>query len=130
MSQRASTDKSANIQTLLSKHEHAKAEIGLTKTGESANFEHCSGVLHVEVMQTWLPLSPEAIKAYAYYNDHQSGRLVYFLFEGGSLYEVLRFEVKAAPEYAGWLGLLGRTPDDRYPEVYLRAVRLPARNAA
>ena len=120
--------KSRNIQNLLSIHGHTKPEIGLVKTEESADFENCRGLLHVEITQKWLPLSPEGIRSYTFYNDQQTGRPVYFLFEGGALYHVLKFEVKTAPEYAS--RLLGKTRDDRYPEVYLRAVRPPAQPAA
>jgi hypothetical protein len=121
-------EKSKSIQGLASLHEHARPEFGLVKLEESADFENSRGVLHVEVTQKWLPISPEGIRAYTYYNDYQAGRYVYFLFEGGALYKVLKFEVKTAPEYAG--RLLGKTPDDRYPEVYLRAVHPLAQPAA
>src|SRR5205807_5177293 len=100
---------------LLSLREHVRPDFGLVKTEESADFENCRGVLHVEISQKWLPLSPENIRAYTYYNDQQSGRSVYFIFEGGSLYRVLKFEVKTAPEHAD--KLLEKTRDDRYPEV-------------
>jgi hypothetical protein len=119
---------SKTIGSLLSRHSHTRPEVGLVKTGESEDFEYCHGVLHVEITQKWLPLSPEGIRPYSYYNDRLAGSAGYFLFEGGSLYEILKFEVKAFPEYAG--KLLGRTPDDRYPEVYLRAVHSPAQSAA
>ncbi len=111
---------SKGTRNLLSRYGSAKPELGLVKTGESADFEYCHGVMHIEVEQKWLPLSPEGIRNYTYYNDYLGGSSGYFLFEGGSLYQVLKFEVKTAPEYA--VELLGRTPDDRYPEVYLRAV--------
>jgi hypothetical protein len=119
---------SKSIQGLLSRHGHTRPEVGLVKTGESGDFKYCHGVLHVEFTQRWLPLSPEGIQAYTYYNDRLAGSSGYFLFEGGSLYEILKFEVKTAPEYAGTL--LGTTPDDRYPEVYLRTVQPPAQSAA
>lgn len=121
-------ESSKTPQVLLAKHRSARPELGLVKTDESADFEYCRGLLHIEIGGRWLPLSPEGIRSYSYYNDHQSGRAVRFLFEGGSLYQLLKFEVKTAPEYAG--RLLGRTPNDRYPEVYLRAVHLPAQPAA
>ncbi len=104
----------------LPRYSGAKPELGLVKTGESTDFEYCHGILHVERDQKWLPLSPEGIRSYNYYNDQMTESSGYFLFEGGSLYRILKFEVKTAPEYAG--KLLGRTPDDRYPQVYLRAV--------
>jgi hypothetical protein len=120
--------KSNSIQQLMSAHGHARPEIGLVKTEESADFENSRGLLHVEITQRWLPLSPDGIRSYTFYNDQQAGQPVYFLFEGGALYHVLRFEVKTDPEYAN--RLLGKTRDDRYPEVYLRAVHQPARPAA
>jgi hypothetical protein len=119
---------SKGVGNLLSRYGQARPEVALVKTGESENFEYSHGVLHVEISQRWLPLSPEGIRAYTYYNDRLAGQAGYFLFEGGSLYEILKFEVRTAPEYAG--RLLGRTPDDRYPEVYLRTVQPPAQSAA
>ena len=117
--------RSKTIQNLLSLRSQSKPHFGLVKT-EEKDFEQCRGILHVEISQKWLPLSPEGIQSYTYYNDQQMGRPVYFLFEGGALYQVLRFEVKTAPDYADRFSLLGKTPNDRYPEVYLRAVRPPA----
>jgi hypothetical protein len=117
-----------SVQSLMSMHGHTRPEVGLVKTEESADFENCRGLLHVEVSQKWLPLSPEGIRSYAFYRDQQTGSSGFFLFEGGSLYHVLKFEVKTAPEYAS--RLMGKTRDDRYPEVYLRAVHPPARTAA
>ena len=106
--------------------------LGLVKTEESSNFENCRGILHVEVGQKWVPLTPGGIQTYTYYNDYQSGRPVYFLFEGGALYEVLKFEVKTAPDYASRFGFLEDTlkPNDRYPEVYLRAVHRSSQRTA
>jgi hypothetical protein len=121
--------KAKNIQDLLSLHSHASPNLGLVKT-EEKDFEQCRGILHVEFSQKWLPLTPEGIQSYTYYNDQQREQPVYFLFEGGALYRVLRFEVKTAPDYADRFRLLGMTPNDRYPEVYLRAVHPPARPAA
>jgi hypothetical protein len=119
--------KTKNIRDLLSAHSHTRPEFGLVKTEESADFENCRGLMHTEVSQKWVPFSPEGIKSYTYYNDAQVGTPVYFLFEGGSLYKVLKFEVKTVPEYSS--RLLGKTRDDRYPEVYLRAVRPPEQSA-
>jgi hypothetical protein len=65
---------------------------------------------------------------YAWYGDWQSSRPGYFLLEGGSLYQILKFEVRTAPEYPTRFQLLEKLPDDRYPEVYLRAV-LPTERA-
>jgi len=122
-------DQSSTVQSLLSRHS-ARPELGLVKVWESADLEYCRGILHVEIAGKWLPLSPEGIRAYAYYADVQNGRRARLIFEGGSLYEILRFEVKTAPDYSATLGLLKQTTDDRYPEVYLRAVHAPARAAA
>jgi hypothetical protein len=119
---------SKSVRALLSRHGHARPEVGLVKTGESENFEYCHGVLHVEVSQRWLPLSAEGVRSYTYYNDSLTGPSGYFLFEGGSVYEILKFEVKTAPEYSG--RFLGRTSDDRYPEVYLRTMYPSAQSAA
>ncbi|HWZ42741.1 MAG TPA: hypothetical protein VNW97_04660 [Candidatus Saccharimonadales bacterium] len=122
--------KSKNIQGLLSLHGHSRHNFGLIKTEESSDFENCRGILHVEESQNWVPLSPEGLQPYTFYNDQQNGRRVYFVFEGGSLYQVLKFEVKTDQEYADRFRLLRKTPNDRYPEVYLRAVRLPAQPTA
>jgi len=116
------------IQGLLARHAHTKCELGLVKTSESADFEYVKGVLNVEVQQKWLPLSPQGILPYTYYSDYKIKQAGYFLFEGGSLYQILKFEVITAPEYAN--RLLGRTSDDRYPEVYLRAVHQSSESAA
>lgn len=120
---------SRSIAELTSFYQAFKPNFGLVKT-EEKDFEHCRGILHVEISQKWLPFSPEGIQSYSYYADLQRGQRVFFLFEGGALYEVLRFEVKTAPDYAGRFGLLGTTRDARYPEVYLRAVRQPAQPTA
>jgi len=122
--------KSKPIRGLLSLYGQAKPMVGVVKTTESADFENCRAIPHVEVGQKWLPFTPEGIQSYTYYNDQQAGRDVYFLFEGGSLYQVLKFEVRTAPDYATKFGLLGSVPNDRYPEVYLRAVHQPAKPAA
>jgi hypothetical protein len=122
--------RSKSIRELLSLHGHSRPMVGLVKVEESADFDNCRGILHVEVEQRWMPFTPEGIQAHTYYNDYQSGRAVYFIFEGGSLYEVLKFEVKTAPDYATKFGLLGPTPNDRYPEVYLRAVHPSAQPTA
>jgi hypothetical protein len=120
-------EQSHGIQSLVSRRP-SRPELALVKTEESANFENCRGILHVQKGQKWLPLSPEEIRSYTYFNDLQSGRSVYFLFEGGAIYQVLKYEVKTLPDLAG--RLLGRTSDDRYPEVYLRAVYASAPSAA
>jgi hypothetical protein len=120
--------KSKSVQAMLSRLGHVKPHFGFVKTEESPDFENCRGLLHVEVNQRWLPLSPEGIQPYTYYSDYQKGQPVYFLFEGGSLYQVLKFEVKAAPEYAE--RVLEKTRNGRYPEVYLRAVHPSIQPAA
>jgi hypothetical protein len=122
------SNSNGNLRTLLSRHSQARPEVGMVKTWESENFEYCHGVLHVEISQRWLPLSPDGVKVYTYYNDRLGGPGGYFLFEGGSLYEILKFEVQTEPGYAH--RFLRRTPDDRYPEVYLRTVRPPTESAA
>lgn len=121
-------DKASTAQTLLSRRGSARPELGIVKVLESPDLANCRGIMHVEIEGKWLPLSPEGIRSYTYYADAQGGRRTYFIFEGGALYQVLRFEVKTAPEHAS--RLLGKTPDDRYPEVYLRAVHPPAQPAA
>jgi hypothetical protein len=112
-------EQSHSVQGLVSRHS-ARPELALVKTEESASFENCRGILHVEKGQKWLPLSPDEIRSYTYFTELQGGRSVYLLFEGGAVYQVLKYEVKTLPDLAG--RLLGRTSDDRYPEVYLRAV--------
>lgn len=122
-------DAAGTVQALTSRRGY-RPELGMVKVSESEDFEHCRGLLHVEIAGRWVPLSPEGIRAYTYYADVQRGRRAYLVFEGGALYQVLRFEVKTAPEYLSIFGLLESAPHDRYPEVYLRAVRPPARTAA
>jgi hypothetical protein len=104
-------------------------EIGIVKTEESPDYVHVKGLPHVEVNQRWLPLSPRALGTYTWYNDLQAGHPGYFLLEGGSLYQILKFEVRTAPEYPTRFQLLEKLPDDRYPEVYLRAV-FPSQSTA
>lgn len=123
-------DELKTIQRMLSAWGHTRPQVGLVKTEESADFEYCRGLLHVEIDQKWLPLSSDGIRPYNYWIDKVAGRPVYFLLEGGALYEVVRFEVKFAPGYSEQFKLLRKTPDDRYPEVYLRAVHSPAKPAA
>lgn len=107
----------------------SRPELGILKTDESADFMHSKGLPHMEFNHRWLPLSPAALGPYAWYNDLQSGRPGYLLFEGGSLYQILKFEVKTAPDYPTRFQLLDKLPDDRYPEIYLRAV-LPTKHVA
>jgi hypothetical protein len=122
--------RSSSAQALLSRRGGSNPELGLVKTWESDDFEHCRGILHVEVSGKWLPLSPEALRAYTYYVDTQNNRHAYLVFEGGATYEILKFEVKTVPDYSSKFGLLEKAPDDRYPEVYLRTVRPLAQPAA
>lgn len=115
------------VRKLLASHSQ-RPEIGLVKMQESPDFENCRGLLHVEVEQKWLPLSPAGLSNHTFWNDWLAKRPGYFLFQGGSLYQVVRFEVKTAPEYS--TRVLEKTRDDRYPEVYLRAVHQPEQPAA
>ena len=115
--------KAENIGSMLGLHRPSKLEIGLVKIEESQDYENCRGLLHAEIGQIWLPLSPGGLSAYTFYNDLERGHPGYLLFEGGSLYNILKFEVKVAPEYSDQV--LEKVRDDRYPEVYLRAVHPP-----
>lgn len=114
--------KSGSVRALLASRASVRPEVGLVKIWESDDFENCRGLLHIEIEQRWLPISPEGLKAYTYYNDAQNKNQGLFLFEGGSLYQILKFEIKSAPEYFDKGTVLEKTRDDRYPEVYLRAV--------
>ncbi len=120
--------KSAAVRSLLASHGHTRPEIGLVKMEESPDFENCRGLLHAEVNQRWLPLSVGGVTNYVFYNDWLAGRRGYFLLEGGSVYQIQKFEVKTAPEYS--TRVLEKSRDDRYPEVYLRAVHPSERPAA
>lgn len=108
----------------------ARPEIGIIKTEESADFTYAKGLLHVEVSQRWLPISPSALTTYSWYTDWRSQRPGFLLLEGGALYEILKFEVKTAPEYPLRFQLLDKLRDDRYPEVYLQAMPPTAHAAA
>lgn len=112
------------LRNLLSRWGQARPVIGLVKVEESSDFGHCSGLLHMEFSfgagPRWLPLSLGALATNSFYNDWLEGRPGYFLFRGGSLYQIQRIEEKTVPEYSSQV--LERLPDDRYPEVYLRAV--------
>jgi len=113
---------------LLSRWGGSRPYVGLVKTWESADFENCRGLLHVESSQRWLPLSLVGLRNYTFFNDLQAGKAGFFLFRGGSFYQPLKFEEKAAPDYSKLV--LERLPDDRYPEVYLRSVHPSAEPAA
>ena len=118
----------APVQNLLSKHSHSRPEIGLVKVYESEDFKSCRGLLHIEVSQRWLPISSGALSDYSFYRDFVGGHPGYFLFQGGSLYQLLKFETKTDPEYSRFV--LEKTRDGRYPEVYLRAVPASEGSAA
>src|SRR6266849_10792414 len=107
--------RSKTVRELMAAYGQAKPAIGLVKIEESADFETCRGLLHVEVNQKWLPISPEGLSVYSFYNDFQDDRLGYFLFQGGSLYRIVKFEVKTSPDYSN--RVLEKPRDDRYPEV-------------
>lgn len=119
----ASRAKGKTVRDLLSFYETLKPDIGLVKTEESQDFENCRGLLHVEHNQVWVPISLNGLRVYTFYNELQQGQPGLFLFRGGSLYLPLKFEEKTAPEYSNLV--LKRLPDDRYPEVYLRAKHPP-----
>ena len=116
------------IRNLLSSYEHIRPQVGLVKVWESPDFGTCRGLLHVEVSQRWVPLSPEALPVHTFFNDLQDGRAGCFLFEGGSLYKLKKFEVKTVPEYS--TRVLEPLRDARYPEVHLRAMPSPEQSAA
>ena len=118
----------APVQNLLSKHSHSRPEIGLVKVYESEDFKSCRGLLHIEVSQRWLPMSPGALTDYSFYRDLVGGHPGYFLFQGGSLYQLLRFETKTVPEYSS--RVLEKLRNGSYPEVYLRAVHASEGSAA
>jgi hypothetical protein len=106
-----------------------RPELGIVKVEESPDFAYAKGLLQIELNQRWLPISLAAMTPYSWYRDWQSNQPGYLLLEGGALYQILKFEVKTAPEYPTRFQLLEKLPDDRYPEVYLRAV-LPTERAA
>lgn len=112
---------SPTTRSLLAAHARFRPSIGLLKVDESADFQHCRALVHSEIAQRWLPLyTPSALEGHTFYRDWQAGRPGYFLLEGGSLYQILRFEFRTAPEYSSLV--LEGSRDGRYAEVYLRAV--------
>lgn len=119
---------SQKVRSLLASRTHTRPEIGIVKTWESPDFETCRALVHVEINQRWLPSSPGGIVLFSYYADWEDGHPGYFLLQGGALYQILKFEFKYAPDYAGLV--LEKLRDDRYPEVYLRAVLPPKKSAA
>lgn len=120
------------LQKLLVRHSPGRPEIGFVKVWESPDFEHCRGLLHFEVSYgagpRWVPRPLGALSPYSFYNDWVKGHPGYFLFRGGSLYQIQKFEEKTAPEYSSLV--LEPLRDDRYPEVYLRAVHSPEQSAS
>jgi hypothetical protein len=120
--------KGKTLRSLMAECDHFKPQIGLVKIEESPDFQFCRGLVHVEVNQKWLPLSLGGLKIHTFFNDLQDGRPGYFLFQGGSLYRLLKFEVKTAPEYSSMV--LEPSRDARYPEVYLRSVPSPEHPSA
>jgi len=113
---------------LISSHGIAKPDIGLVKTWESQDFGYCRGLLQAEFQQKWLPLSDAGLRSFLLFTDLQDGRPGFLLFEGGALYQLVKIEVKTAPEYASLV--LEKARDDRYPEVYLRAMLPPEQSPA
>jgi hypothetical protein len=121
-------EKGMSVQTLLASR-RGRPESGIVKTEESKDFETCKAIFHVEVGQQWRPASPEAtMQSSGFYSDWLSGRPCYLLEETGVLYQIVKFEVIYAPEYAS--RVIERRLDDRYLEVYLRTVHLPEEPAA
>ena len=124
--------KAPKLRNLLARWSPVRADIGLVKVQDSPDFEYCLGLLHLEFSfgagPRWLPLSLGALSSYSFYNDWLEGRPGYFLFRGGSLYQIQKFEEKTAPEYSR--RVLEPLRDDRYLEVYLRAVPPPQQSAA
>jgi hypothetical protein len=117
------------IRSLLASRSGIRQEVGIVKTYESPDFENCRAILHFEVSRQWLPAIPEGIvQRCGFYEDWEAGRPSYLLAEGGALYRIIKFEVIHAPQYAGLV--LERRPDDRYLEVYLRAVHPSEQPAA
>lgn len=121
-------DSHMTVRQLLAPRQQQRPWVGLVKTIEAPDSESCRGLIHVEFNQQWLPLSEAGLTTYTYYNDWQDGRPGYLLFEGGSLYRIDKFEVKTVPDYSALV--LKKSHDDRYPEVYLRAVHPPEQSAA
>jgi hypothetical protein len=121
--------KGQTVQSLLASRAGRRPEVGIVKTWESPDFETCKAIFHVEVGQQWRPASPEGtMQSSGFYSDWLSGRPCYLLAEGGALYYIEKFEVIYAPDYERVV--IERRPDDRYLEVYLRAVHPPEQPAA
>ncbi len=120
--------KAPKVRNLLARRSHAILEIGLVRVQESPDFENCRGLVHAEFEQRWLPFSHGGLSNFSFYTDCRDGRPGYFLFEGGSLYHILNFDVKTAPEDSSLV--LEKSRDGRYPEVSLRAVHQPEQSPA
>jgi len=111
----------ATVRSLLAAYGGARPYVGIVKVEESADFEYCRGLLHTEISQRWLPFNTiGGLSIHQFYEDFEAGHPGYFLFEGGSLYQIQKFELKMAPEYSA--RVLEGTRDGRYVEVYLHAV--------
>lgn len=109
------------VRSLLAAHGHIRPPLGIVKIWESPDFETCRALMHAEFTQRWLPISEGGLPAHTYYNDFQDGRPGYLLLQGGSLYKLVKFEIRTSPKYSDLV--LDGLPDGRYPEVYLRAVQ-------
>jgi hypothetical protein len=121
-------DKTQTVGSLLASRGLARPSVGIVKTWESPRAKTCRALVHVEFDQKWLPSSPEGIVHQTYYSEWLGGHPGYFLLEGGAMYNILKFEVIRASEYSA--RVLEKLRDDRYPEVYLRAVYPPQQPAA
>ncbi len=120
--------KSETAQSLLAAWSRGKPYVGVVTTAEDTGFENRRGILHVEVEQRWLPVSPGGVRNFTFYQDWQGGRPGYFMFEAGAFYEIRKFEVVTVHEYSALV--LEKPRDDRYVEVYLRAVYPPEQPTA
>lgn len=121
-------DTAGNLATLVATYGRFNKQIGIVRTWESPDFQSCKGILHVEVDQRWVPLSPVGLTVHTFYNDWLHENSGYFLFEGGSVYRVSEFEIKTNSEYSSLV--LEKARDDKYVEVSLRSVRPTPESAA
>jgi len=117
-----------SLRNVLSTYCVFKPQVGLVKTSPPTDFEKCIGIPHVEVGQRWLPLSSTGAKIHSFFNDFLDDKPGYFVFEGGSVYQLVGFEAITAPQYANLV--LEPSRDDRYLEVHLRSVLPSERSAA
>lgn len=120
--------KGQTVQSLLGSRGSFRREVGIVKTWEAPDFETCKAIVHVEVGQRWLPSSPEGISVNGFYTDVINEQSGFLLEETGVLYQIVKFEVIYDPDYGR--RVIERRPDDRYVEVYLRAVHPPEKTAA